>query len=100
MDRRPKQLAREKPTPSVREVLELLGGGILLSSLFLFPHAAVGFKLIFDIYKKLKHEKDLRAWEKFNPARLRYILHRLHRQKLVSVVDQAESAYVQITEKG
>lgn len=86
--------------PQVRQILELLGTGILLSSLFLFPGAGAGIKYIYDEYKRLKREKDFREWEKFNLSRLRFLLRRLRRQKLIAVTEKDGYSIVRLTKKG
>lgn len=87
-------------SPRVKDILELLGKGILLSSLFLFPGAGLGIKAIYDFYEKTNKNKELREWKKFNLPRLRYILKRLHRQKIIQITQENEYTIVKLTEKG
>jgi len=90
----------EKVSPKVKDILELLGKGVLLSSLFLFPAAGIGIKAIYDAYEEIKKEKDFREWEKFNQARLHFILKRLRRQKIIRVIEKDGYREVQLTERG
>ncbi|MBI2611624.1 hypothetical protein HYW54_02640 [Candidatus Gottesmanbacteria bacterium] len=87
-------------SPKVKDVLSLLGRGVLLSSLFIFPGAGAGLKAILDIYEEDKREKEFREWEKFNLPRLRYILQRLRRQKIIEVSEENGVSIVRLTEKG
>lgn len=87
-------------SPKVKDILELLGKGILLSSLFLFPGAGIGIKAIYDTYEQAKRKKELQEWEKFNLPRLRYILNRLRRQKLIEVEEQNGYSIIKLTYKG
>lgn len=87
-------------SPKVRDILKLLGKGILLSSLFLFPGTGLGIKAIYDVYEKTNKNKELQEWEKYNLPRLRYILNRLRRQKLIEVEEQNGYSIVKLTYKG
>lgn len=87
-------------SPKVRDILKLLGKGILLSSLFLFPGTGLGIKAIYDIYEKANKNKELQEWERYNLPRLRYILNRLRRQKLIEVEEQNGYSIVKLTYKG
>lgn len=87
-------------SPKMKDVLELLGKGVLLSSLFLFPAAGIGIKAIYDIYEQSKQKKDLQELEKYDLSRLRYNLQRLYRQKIVKVTEENGYSTVCLTEKG
>lgn len=91
---------KNKISPKVKDILELLGKGALLSSLFLFPGAAIGIQAIYDEYEKLKREKEFHEWEKFNLSRLHYILRRLQRQNIVKIVEKDGLSEVHLTQKG
>lgn len=84
----------------VQDILLLLGKGVLLSTLFLFPHAGVGIKAIYDFYKSTKREEDFKQWQKYNLTYLRFLLKRLQRQKLVTVYQQNGYDVVRLTKKG
>ena len=87
-------------SPHVKDVLKLLGAGVLLSSLFLFPGAAAGVGMILREYKKMRRERDFAEWEKYNLSRLRYMLKRLHKQKLVRISRRNGQDVVELTRKG
>lgn len=97
---RNKKRTEEKLSPKVSDVLGLLGTGVLLSSLFVFPAAGLGIGAIYNFYQELKKERDLKEWEKFNLPRLRYILKRLERQKMVETAYEGEYTSIKITRKG
>src|SRR3990167_3491961 len=87
-------------SPKVKTVLELLGKGALLSSLFIFPGAGLWIKAIYAVYEELKREKEFKEWQKFNLPRLRYILKRLQRQKLIEITEEKNHSVVRLTERG
>lgn len=88
-----KGLAKDfKIDPKVKEVLKLLGAGVLLTAAFLMPGTAILIKE----YEKIKKEKDEKEWKKFNVWRLRQIIKRLQSQKDVEIV----GGQVKITDKG
>jgi len=87
-------------SPSVKNILELLGKGVLLSSLFVFPGAALGIKAIYDVYEEIGKRRDAREWDRFNLAKLRYILQRLRRQKIIETTQEGKYSVVRLTEKG
>ena len=87
-------------SPKLKDVLELLGKGVLLSSLFLFPAGGIGIKAIYDVYEQIKRKKELREWEKYDLSRLRYILQRLHRQKIVKIIEEDGYSTIVLTDKG
>lgn len=91
---------KEKISPGVKDILELLGKGILLSSLFLFPGASLGIGAIYDIYDEARRKKEFREWDKFNLPRLKFILKRLHRQKIIQIAQENNYSIVKLTEKG
>lgn len=86
--------------PRVKEILTLLGKGAVLSAIFLFPGASLAIKDVLDEYEKHKREKEFKQWQKFNLPKLKYILKRLHRQKLIQVSEKDGFPTVQLTERG
>lgn len=81
-----------KIDPKVREILKLLGTGVILTAAFVMPGTAVLIKE----YNKTKWEKDKKEWNKFNLWRLRQVIKRLQDQKVVEIVNDE----VRITDKG
>ncbi len=94
------QNAHESNSVRIRDILSLLGNGVLLSSLFIFPHAGSGIKAIYDFYKHTQREEDLKKWQMYNLSRLKFLLKRLHRQKLVRVYEENGREEVKLTKKG
>ena len=95
-----KSIHQKQVSVSVSDVLSLLGKGVLLSSLFIFPHAGLGIGAIYNFYQSIKREKDFSTWEKFNLSRLRFLLRRLRRQKLISIYHQDGYEVMRLTKKG
>lgn len=89
-----------KLSPRVKDILELLGKGILLSSLFIFPGAGLGIKAIYDFYEEANKTKELKEWNKYSRSRLKFILKRLHDQKLIQISEDDKYSIVKLTEKG
>lgn len=87
-----KKVKNEKVDPRVKDVLKLLGAGVILTTVILMP----GTALLLREYEKIKLEHDKKEWEKFNLWRLRGVLKRLQKTKMVEV----EEGRVKITEKG
>ncbi len=81
-----------KIDPKVKEILKLLGAGVILTAAIIMPGTAVLIKE----YDKMKWEKDKKEWNKFNLWRLRQIIKRLQDQKVVEIVNDE----VRITDKG
>lgn len=70
-------------SPRTKDILKLIGAGIVLSSLIMAPGLGYAIKAIQDEYERNQKEKDWREWEKYNVGRLRSMLKRLMRQKLI-----------------
>lgn len=70
-------------SPKTKDVLKLVGAGVMLTSLFIAPGVAPGMKLILDLYKEHEREKDLKEWDKYNLSRFRTMLKRLMKQKIL-----------------
>lgn len=94
------QSQQAKQYPTIEDALRLVGSGLFISALFLFPGAGLGIKAILDECDRRQQQREKAAFAKFNLSRLRYALHRLHRQKAVQVVDTSHGRVVQLTEKG
>lgn len=95
-----KKITTQGISPKVSDILKLIAGGALLSALFLFPGAGLGFKAILDSYEKVKKEREFKKWEQFNLPRLRYILKRLQNQQLVEISKEGDFEVVKLTRKG
>lgn len=89
-----------KQYPTIEDALRLVGTGLFISSLFLFPGAGLGIKAIMDECDRRQREREKAEFAKFNLSRLRYALHRLHQQKAVQIVDTPQGSAVRLTEKG
>ena len=100
MGKKGKYPANTKLMPDVKTVLDIIAAGALISSLFLFPGAAVGIGAIFSLYEKLGKEKEIKKLNTFDLRRLKLILKRLHDQKMVEVVEENSFSVVKLTDKG
>lgn len=70
-------------SPRTKDILKLIGGGVLLTSLIMAPGLGIAVKAIQDEYRRAKRERDWKEWEKYNLPRLRYMLKRMMRAKLI-----------------
>ncbi len=86
----------KKIDPRVKDVLKLLGAGIILSTAVLFPSIAAIGPLVKPIIKEEQRKRQRKEWDKFNLWRLRQVIKRLEAQKVVEVNGEV----VKITEKG
>lgn len=82
--------------PKTKQILLLLGAGTFLAASLVMPGLPLLIKPILD--EKRKREQD--EWKKFNAWRLRQIIKRLHKRKLVEVVQENGTDVVKITEDG
>lgn len=94
-------MKKEGISPRTKDILRLVGAGVILTSVFLAPGTGIAVKAIIDLYREIKREKDWRTWQKYNLPRLRFLLKRLARQKLVEVSkDEKGFTSLRLTEKG
>jgi len=70
-----------------KAILLLLSSGVVLTAAILFP----GLGLLYREYKR---------WQTFEKRRLKETVRRLHKQKLVKVVERNGQLLVELTEKG
>jgi len=78
---------------STKEVLLLLGKGILLTFSLVAPNLA-------QLLKLLEEKPNQEEWKKFNLGYLKRTLERLNRQKLIEIIPQKNKTVVKITEAG
>lgn len=86
--------------PKVEDVLDLLLRGVFLSSLFLFPGAAIGIGTIYKIYEKYRESKEYHEWNRYNRPKLSFTLHRLQKQKYIRIIKHGKYGSLNLTEKG
>lgn len=89
------QEERERKYAPVKEILSLLGKGVLLSMVLLAPGTARAIRS--TLYQE---NKDWEAWKYFNSAYLRRTIKRLQKQKIVTIEEKDGQQIVQITKKG
>ncbi|MBI2443513.1 MAG: hypothetical protein HYV40_06460 [Candidatus Levybacteria bacterium] len=82
--------------PKTKEVLLLLATGTVLVASLLMPNAAMLLKPLLEEKKR----QDQKEWAKYNQWRLKQVLRRMHKQKLVEIVEEGGLPIVKIAEKG
>jgi CRISPR-associated endonuclease Cas2 len=85
-----------KKYPKVKEIFLLLGAGTFLAGSLLMPGLPAIVKPLIDERRRLE-EKE---WQKYDIWRLRSVLRRLHRLKMIDVVETQQGYEVALTEKG
>jgi CRISPR-associated endonuclease Cas2 len=78
----------------VKEVLSLLGKGLLLTTLFMVPNAGRAMKPL------LQEESDWDAWKRYNPCYLKGTIKRLEKLKDVRLKKIGDQMVVVLTDKG
>lgn len=91
---------KERTDPKVKDVLGLLGVGVLLLACVVAPGLPIGIKAIIDAYEERGRKRDFKEWERFNLWRLREVLKRLREQKIVEIVEENGEPVVVLTKKG
>lgn len=95
--RQTEQEKRRYRYASVKQVLALLGAGVVVGlSLFVAPTAVMLAKPFLDA----KREKDREAWKQFNPSYLKRTLERIRKEKLVKIVERDGQQIVELTKNG
>jgi DNA-binding PadR family transcriptional regulator len=88
--------AGNKLSPKTKDVMLLLATGAFVAGSIIIPTLPFLAKPIINA----KRKKEDNEWKKFNQARLKQVLKRLHKAKLVEVVYEDNSPVVRISEKG
>lgn len=70
-----------------KATLLLLAGGAILTAAVFFPGLGLAYK-------------QFKRWQKFDKRKLKQTLHRLHKQKIVKVVEKNNQLVVELTDKG
>lgn len=88
-------------SPRTKDILKLIGAGVVLTSLVMAPGLGYAIKAIQDEYRRNQREKDWKEWEKYNVGRLRSILKRLMQQKLIREQENPDgTTTIILTDKG
>lgn len=90
-----RETLRRKYAP-VKTVLTLLGVGTLVGLSLVSPAALVLAKPFVDA----KRERERDEWKRYNPYFLRRTIHRLRRQKLVTISEKDGESVVELTQNG
>jgi hypothetical protein len=91
-----KSISKNPIDPKVKDVLLILATGTFITATILMPGLVLAVKP-FIASNKNRGENE---WNKFNKARLRQILNRLHKQKMVEIIDINGEQIVKLSEKG
>ncbi|MBI4065293.1 hypothetical protein HY409_02905 [Candidatus Gottesmanbacteria bacterium] len=78
----------------VKEVLSILGKGVMLSAVILAPKSASFFLSL------VKTSPDYDQWKHYNISYLRRTLRRLEQQKTVEITKEGNTDIVRLTQKG
>lgn len=88
-------------SPRTKDILRLIGAGVVLTSLIMAPGLGYAIKAIQDEYARTQRENDWREWEKYNVGRLRTMLKRLMSQKLIREQQNPDgTTTIILTDKG
>lgn len=87
-------------SPTVKDVLLILGVTGLIAGSLLIPALPMAVKPITDYYKKKNKEKEYKQWDKFNQTRLKSLLKRLYQQKVVDFKDINGQTMITLTDRG
>ncbi len=96
MLRRIQEEESDRKYATVKQVLALVGAGVLVGILFAAPQAGI----IFKAFRFGKREYDPDQWKHFNPSYLKRSLSRLQRQKLVEITQEPDGTRAVTITKG
>lgn len=85
---------REKKYAGTKDVLELVGAGAFLAASLVAPKFSTVFKSL------IKDRDASEPWRRFNIPYLKRTLHRLEKQKLVTISQENGVGVVEITDSG
>lgn len=89
-----------KDYPTTKELLYLLGAGVLLTAAILAPGVGIAAGQIVRWKKRYDWENSQKEWKKFNENFLRRNLKRLHEQKVIEIIQENNQEVVRLTNKG
>lgn len=90
----------ESKYPTTKEIIYLLGMGVLLASSIVAPGALFVVKEIVKAKDESDRRKAQKEWRKFNVSYLKRNLKRLAEQKIVEVVEENGEEVIKLTSKG
>lgn len=93
---KPSSKSPEKIDPKVKNVLILLGAGTFLAAAIIMPGLPLALKPFLDEKRRREQEE----WKKFNLWRLKQVLKRMHKQKLIEIIEENSIQVVKISENG
>ncbi|OGE20027.1 hypothetical protein A3A14_00270 [Candidatus Daviesbacteria bacterium RIFCSPLOWO2_01_FULL_43_38] len=93
-------ISSEGQSPTVKEVLILLGVGALVVASVAMPGLPMAAGSIVKIYKKRERDKREREWNRFNQFKLHQVLRRLYSQKTIEISEGNNQVCIKLTQKG
>ncbi len=89
-----------KEYPSSKEIIYLLGMGMILVGTILMPGLGYVAGAIARAKRQSDWEQSQKEWKKFNPYILKRNLQRLREQKVVEMVERDGQQIIRLTQKG
>lgn len=86
--------------PTVKDILILLGIASFVAAAVIFPTLPMAAKPLVDYQRRRQKAKATKEWARFNQSRLRYLLKRLHQQKVVEFKEVDGQIVVVLTDHG
>lgn len=91
---------KEAKYPRTKEIIYMLGVGTLLLGTILMPGLGYAAGAIIRAKEQSDWEESQKGWKKFNKYFLRKNLKRLHKQKVVEVIQENGEEIIKLTKKG
>ena len=86
--------------PTTKEILYLLGMGMLLAASIVMPGVGYIAKEVMSLKQGADWKKAKKEWARFNPHALKRNVKRLREQKIVEIVRIGDQEVVKLTDKG
>ncbi len=86
--------------PDTKEIIYLLGMGVILTATIFMPGLGYAAKMINQAKSNHKWKETQREWKKFNPHILKRNLKRLKEQKVVEIIQKNGEDVIKLTQKG
>lgn len=95
-----KLMSQKDQYPSTKEILYLLGMGVLLTASIVMPGLGYADRALHKAKRKYDWDQNQKEWKKFNLKLLRRNLKRLQNQKIVKIVIENKQETLKLTQKG
>ena len=91
---------KTKVNPTSKEILKLLGIGVIVTASVLMPGLPMVLKPVLDFQKKKEKYDREKYWSKYNYSRLNQLLKRLYSQRVIDIFEENGVSVIELTEKG